>query len=212
MKYNKKDYKTWSKAQKAKFLKIAEQHQTADRFIQGAWLQNEKIDWEFRGCFYGCMTQTKEDTLEEAVRVMNLPAWIIHVSEKIFEWLPEEEAIKFPLQLLEAIPTWLDTYQLWKDWSYILLMDKEHGNIKYCWDNQECIDAVKQVAELFKTDFTESAAWSAAESATESARSATESARSATESARSAAWSAAESAHYMWMRDTMIELLLLNWE
>jgi len=34
MKYKKKDYKTWNKTQKAKFIKIAEQHQEADRFIQ----------------------------------------------------------------------------------------------------------------------------------------------------------------------------------
>lgn len=51
------------------------------------------------------MTQTKDNTREEAIRVMGLPAWIVHVSEKIFEGLPEEEALKFPLQLLDAIPT-----------------------------------------------------------------------------------------------------------
>ena len=93
MNYKKKDYKTWNKAQKAKFIKIARQHQNADRFIQWAWLQDEKIDWEFKWCFYGCMTQTNESTLEEAIRVMNLPAWIIHVSEKIFEWLPEKKLL-----------------------------------------------------------------------------------------------------------------------
>lgn len=229
MKYNKKDYKTWNKSQKSKFLKIAKQHQDADRFIQWKWLQDEKIWKEFRWCFYGCMTQTEDNTLEKATEVMWLPAWIIHVSEKIFEWLPRDEAIKLPLQLLEAIPTWLDTYQLWKDWSYTVLMDKEYWSINYCWDNKECIDAVKQYADLFKTDFTESAesAESAARS-TRSARFADSAARSAARSARSAAdstWSSADSAwsaawsarsayyyatkenHYIWLKDTLIKMI-----
>ena len=199
MKYKKKDYKTWNKSQKQKFLKVAQEHQELDRFIQWKWLQDEKIKWKFKGCFYWCMTQTDDNTLKKATEVMWLPAWIVYVSEKIFEWLPRKEALKFPLELLEKIPTWIDTYPLWKDWNYTILMDKKHGQYIYCWDNEECKEAVKKCAELFKTDFTESAARSAAWSA---------------ESARSTAWSAAESArsaaiehYYIWLRDTLYTLL-----
>lgn len=47
----KKNYETWSKETKEKFLKIAKEHQEADRFIQGAWL-SEAVDGKFKGCFY----------------------------------------------------------------------------------------------------------------------------------------------------------------
>lgn len=134
-----------------------------------------------RWCFYGCMMQTNNSTLELATEEMWIPAWIVHVSEKIFEWLPKEQAVDFPLKLLEAIPTWIDTYDIWKKWHYTILMDEEHGQYKYCWDNEECKKAVKQCAELFITDFTKDAA-------------------------ESAAWSA-WSAHYEWMRGTLIDLL-----
>ncbi len=223
-----KNFKTWNKRTKDKFINIAKDHQSADMFIQWQWLQKEKIDWNFKWCFYWCMTQTEDNTLDEAVSVMKLPDWIIHVSEKIFEWLPKEEAIKFPLQLLEAVPTNTDIEQVWKDWNYAILMDKEHGQYKYCWDNTYCKEAVKKCADLFKlNNISGSAAWSArsaawsARSAAESARSAAESAaRSAGSAAESAAWSArsaaesarsaARSRHYIWMRDTLIWLLIDN--
>lgn len=197
----KKWYNTWSKSKKEKFLKIAKDHQDADRFIQGSWLEDEKINWKFKGCFYWCMTQTYDDTLEEAVKVMCLPAWIIHVSEKIFEGLPQKEAIKFPLQLLEVIPINTDTYQMWKDWSYKLLMDKEHWNIKYCGDNTD--NVIREVANLFTGNITEYAAESASNSATRSACSSTDSA--AEYSFRSAAWSADSAAISIEYNDSAAE-------
>ena len=207
---------TWNKTTKKKFLAEAKRHRKADRFIQGQWIEEGKDEKGMhRGSFFTCMMQTDEDILSSAVDQMKLPAWLIHVSEKIFEGLPKEEAKEFPVQLLEAIPVKADMTQVWKDWNYAILMDEERGQYKYCGGNQQCEDAVKQCAELFRADTTSEAAarsaWSAAESAARSARSAW-SARIAAESAWSAAWSAesartAEGTHYQWMRDTLIGLL-----
>jgi len=167
-----KNYRTFTKAQKAKWLKKAQAHQKADRFAQGEWLRTNGGKLH-RGCFFGCMMQKSDDVLDTAVKEMNLPAWIVFVGEKIFEGLPEEEAVLFPVQLLEAIQTTQDTEPIWKKWHYTILMDKKHGQYKYCGEDKECKKAVKMCAELFLLDeIDEAAAYSAAYSAAISARSA----------------------------------------
>ena len=150
---NKKDYKTWSKTKKVKYLKLAKQHREADRFLQGSWIEKGKGEAGMhRGCFYGCIMQRKEDVLSSASKTMGLPEWIVRVSEKIFEGLPKDLAKEFPVKLLEAIPTTADTTQMWKDWHYTVLMDKKHGQYKNCGDNEECKKAIKQCADLFKDE------------------------------------------------------------
>ena len=195
---NKKDWKTWSKVKKAKYLKLAKTHRTADRFSQGKWIKEGKDkEGMHRGCFYGCLMQTRDGVLSSASSVMGLPEWIVRVSEKIFEGLPKDLAKEFPVKLLEAIPTTTDTEQMWKDWNYAVLMDKGHGQYKYCGDNKECKKAVKQCADLFKMEvITEKAARSAAHSAAYSA------AHSAAYSARSA-----RSDHYIWLSETLIKIM-----
>lgn len=199
---NKKDWKTWSKAKKAKYLKLAKTHRDADRFIQGKWIDEGKDEKGMhRGCFYGCLMQSDNDVLTSASQVLGLPEWIVRVSEKIFEGLPKEKAVEFPVKLFEAMPTTINTEQVWKDWNYTILMDKKRGQYKYCGSNKECKKVVKQCADLFKQEEIDE---SAAESA---ARSAAESARLAAESAESAAWSARLANHYIWMSETLIKLL-----
>jgi len=183
-----------TETKKKKWLKIAQQHQDLDMFIQGCWIDEEqKTKKGFKGCFFGCMTQAEDNTLNEASKVMELPLWLVHVSERIFEGLPEKKAIKFPVQLLEAISPKKDLEQSWKDFQYKLLMDKKRGQITFTEKDSEQYKAVIQCANLFKMDnidedAAESAAWSAARSAESAAESAAWSA------AESAAWSAAESA------------------
>ncbi len=220
---------------KRKWVKIAQQHQDMDMFIQGNWL-GEKTDKGFKGCFYGCMTQTEDNTLNEASKVMELPLWLVHVSEKIFEGLPKEQAIKFPVQMLEAINPKKDLEHSWKDFQYKLLMDKKRGQITFTEKDSKQYKAIIQCAKLFKMNVIDedaaesarsaaksaawsaesaakSAAWSAAKSAESAAKSAAWSAAESAESAaKSAAWSAAWSAksaakdnHYEWMRDLLIK-------
>jgi hypothetical protein len=83
-------------------------HQDADRLIQGEWIDDPAFydEGELRdGCFFGCAMQTDEDPLEKAIVKMQLPDWLVYLAEKIFEGLPQEDALAFPVQLLKAIPT-----------------------------------------------------------------------------------------------------------
>jgi hypothetical protein len=216
---------------KDRWIAVAKHHQQADMFIQGSWLQSEKVGNEYKGCMFGCFTQSKENTLEKAAEEMQLPLWIVAVAERIFEGLKKEKAVLFPLKFIEAIKINQDWDKVYKQFHHQNLMNQ----IQYCGDNQQCIGAVKQCADLFLMDeiteeaaesaarSAESAAWSAARSAAGSARSAAGSARSAWSaagSAESAAWSAgsaawsAESAgsarsaaYYEWMDNLLLTLM-----
>ena len=223
-------YKTFDQKKKDEVLSIAKNHQEMDMFVQGQWLQEDKVDGLFKGCYFGCMTQTSDNTLENAVKTLEMPHWIVWVGEKIFEGLPEEESKFFPVQLINAIPVNMDTEKLWKSWNIALLTDQ----FKFVNKGSAQHKAIQGVIDLYKCDSidasaawsaasAESSAWSAAWSA-RSAASAASAARSAESSAESAAWSAASaessaesaarsaawsarSEYYIWMRDTLIEIL-----
>jgi len=248
-------YKTFDQKKKDEVLSIAKNHQEMDMFVQGQWLQEDKVDGLFKGCYFGCMTQTSDNTLENAVKTLEMPHWIVWVGEKIFEGLPEEESKFFPVQLINAIPVNMDTEKLWKSWNIALLTDQfkfvnkgsaQHKAIQGVIDLYKC-DSIDASAARSAESSAESSAWSAAWSARSSARSAASaasaessawsaawsawsaawsarSAASAESAARSAAWSAASaessaesaarsaawsarSEYYIWMRDTLIEIL-----
>ncbi len=165
------------------------------------------------------------ESLQQASEEFDMPLWLVHVAEKIFEGLPQDEAVEFPVQLLKAIPVRLNSDKAYKKFMYTMLMDKERGQITFTKKGSEQYKAIKQCADLFLMDdiaesaarsaawsarsaawSARSAAWSAAWSAAESA--AESAAWSAAESAAwSAAWSAAKKTYYQFLRDTLIQSL-----
>ena len=224
---------------KKELIEKLRHHQDLDTFVQGTWLDtdSEKVEGNgFKGCFYGCTMQTKENPIEKFSKKYNIDLWYCHLTEKIFESLPKGKYEKFPLQSIKALPVGFDINKIKSLFHYKIL----ENQLQYCVGDIKVTKAIKQCMALFKTPFNkieesaarsaaesaesaaESAAWSAARSAAESAawsaESAAESARSAAESAawsaESAAWSAesaAESAskenHYIFLRDVLFECI-----
>ncbi len=179
---------------KESLLAYTKEHMEIDAYRRGKWLQKEKAsNGHFKGCFYGCMTQSDENTLEIATEQYGLPLWYVYVTEEIYEGLPGNEWLSFPYEAIEVLPVGIDMNKIRSLWNYRLL----ERQLTFCKGNDDVTKAIKQCMNLFKVDFAKIAAWSArsaAWSAAESARSAAESAWSAAWSARSAAWSAARSA------------------
>ena len=96
---------------KDKWIPTMQDHQDADRWVQGAWLADHGAvdeDGLLRGCFFGCSMQTEDQALEKATQAMQLPFWLISLAERIFENLPVADALIFPVQLLKAIPVETD--------------------------------------------------------------------------------------------------------
>ena len=99
---------TFNQETKTKWISVMQQHQDADRIIQGDWLDRDGNNEVHKGCFFGCAMQTSSDTLIKAIEVMNLPGWLVYLAEKIFEGLPRELASTFPVDLLSVIPVDVD--------------------------------------------------------------------------------------------------------
>jgi len=101
--------KTFNKELKTQWINTMQAHQDADRLIQGLWLSND-IDEElmYSGCFFGCAMQGIKYPLAAATKAMQLPINFIAFAENIFENLSPTEAVKFPVEFLNAIPTNLE--------------------------------------------------------------------------------------------------------
>ena len=153
--------KTFNAQKKAEVVAIAKQHQEADRFMQGAWIQESQGKDDqglYKGCFHGCFTQTDNNTLRTASEENNIPLWIIYVSECIFEGLEEHEALTFPLEFYEAMPCDNDLDKVWREWNKAVLSDQ----LRFVEDGSPQELAIKQCIYLFDMDvITESAARSA---------------------------------------------------
>ena len=215
---------------KNEFLIELKKHQELDDFIQGEWLTDHKNDLgEFKGCFYGCTMQIDSEPILKFSEKYNIDLWYCHLTEKIFEGLPEEEAHLFPYQSIEKIPLGFD-FNNFKSQFFKANLTKQKEWVT----DENVIKILDKCIELFKVPFNEisksearsaansawsaadsaadSASWAAANSARSAANSAWSAANSAAESAESAGWSAGYSKtnHYIWMRDLIFELLNNN--
>jgi len=194
---------------KKDWLARAKIHQEADRFIKGQWLNGMVGDYK-SGCFFGCMTQSDNNTLELAASQMSSPEWIVRLAERIFEGLPQGESELFPVQYMEAIPSNLndDEYEEIRHRLGVIRMRRLVELVSQIETEesykQECLDSIGLVID-YQLNPSRSAARSAAESAARSA--ARSAAWSAAESAaESAAWSAARSAAYIQERDDLFSV------
>jgi len=159
---------TFNQETKTKWINIMQPHQDADRIIQGKWLDENDGSEIHSGCFFGCAMQTSNNPLSKAIDEMHLPEWLVYLAEKIFEGLPEELAVTFPVDLLSVIPVDADIESVRHQLAIKRLeslIKKSHGD--------QVNSAIKLVIEYHKNP-TESAArsavWSAARSAESAAR------------------------------------------
>jgi hypothetical protein len=166
-------------------------HREADSLIQGYGYWKDG-----KGCAVGCLIKSDDHKMYE-IR-FGIPESLALLEDAIFEWLPTDDARKWPERFLNAIRPGADLSKVWSHFAYWMLMNKKYGQIVYAGNDQSVKDAIMGIAKLHKevtqgkqknVEAEESAAWSAARLAAESA------AKSAAWlAAESAAWSAAESA------------------
>jgi len=208
---------------KAAILEQLRAHAKADAIIKGQY-------WEDgRGCAVGC-TIHSGDHAEYEPR-FGIPRMLAWLEDRIFEGLPNDRAVAWPVRFIEAVQPGTDLSRVGWQFLHWLLTDE---TVNPSINHPRVRDAVKQCADVL-APLTEgepvdkSAAWSAA-SAAWSAESAACAARSAAWSAASAAWSAesaarsaaasaarsaaasaarsaAESAAYVHMSDKLISLI-----
>ena len=155
------------------YMARLKEHHRLDEIIQGTGYDGA------RGCAVGCTLNNYSHSAYE--KELGLPAWIAHLEDKLFEGVSKEQASKFAVAFLEAIPVGVDVEPVrWK-----LAIWRHSNQIESLRENKEpyvkqCSDAIQGVIEycearlasnfdVAKLESARSAARSAAESAAESA-------------------------------------------
>jgi hypothetical protein len=95
--------------------------------------------------------QDLENTLQKTAKLYGLPLWYLHVTEKIYEGLPEDEWLEFPYQAIDVLPVGISTDTIRSLWSYKLL----ESQLQYAKENKQVETAIRQCMELFQVPFNE---------------------------------------------------------
>jgi hypothetical protein len=125
-------------------------HREADRLVKGQYWEDGK------GCAIGCQVHSNDHA--EHARVFGIDVRLSHLQDAIFEALPNDEAMDFPVQFLEAIPEGADTSTVYAQWAARMLT----RCIRYIGEGDEpwrvgCRDVVTRVRDLFESDASDDA-------------------------------------------------------
>jgi len=129
------------KSVKTKYVNRVKAHAKADEIIKGTYWQNGK------GCAVGCTIEGSEHERYETE--LGIPRLLARLEDGIFEGLPNERAMKFPLQFLEAVNVGVDLSSVFPKFMFWLLGDKKDGVLKYAKTDAQK-KAIKRVIALYK--------------------------------------------------------------
>ena len=128
-------------ARKAFYLERLRNHVRKDDVIQGAAEWNGG-NWGV----IGCTVHSSDRSRYEAD--LGIPTEVASLEEIIFERLPEEEAKRFSLEFLEAVPVGTDLSFVWPAIARWLLIDPKCGIIRFA-QTPETRAAILLVADLY---------------------------------------------------------------
>jgi hypothetical protein len=128
-------------ALKASCLERLRSHVRRDEIAQGVagWTAG-------KGGVIGCTVHSNDRCRYEPD--LGIPAEVASLEEIIFERLPEEEAKRFSLEFLEAVPVAADLSFVWPAIAQWLLTDPERGIIRFA-QTAETRAAIQRVADLY---------------------------------------------------------------
>ena len=115
-----------SKYTKAEAVALAKLHREQDSYIKGTYGQNTPNGW--KGCSVGCMAKGKHSDYPE---LFGIDTRIAYLSDKFFENLPAPEYKDWTVKLFESVKEGVDTTKVWYRFNHWLLLDEEHGVIRF---------------------------------------------------------------------------------
>ena len=158
---------------KAKYLKRLKAHAKADEIIQGTGWKNGK------GCAVGCTLENYKHRQYEVE--LGIPEWLAYLEDRIFEGLQKEDAMKFPVQFLSAVPVGIADDAMYKlrcdlDYQRLSILLKEQTKLHPDDDfgvNKALEEVMRLNQEYVDPEHEDwSSAWSAESAVRSSARSA----------------------------------------
>jgi hypothetical protein len=183
-------------------------HRLADSIIKGTY--GEFGGSQFKGCAVGCSLKSYANIKGIELSTSNhglyeehfgIPRILARLEDRIFEGLPDDLAQTWPERFFNAIKPGADLTKVWPKFAIWLLIDAEHGVIKYA-SRPDCRSAIQRVAELYQSNGTKeefraaaAAAYAAAAAADAAAAAAAAYAADAADAAYAAADAAAAAAY-----------------
>jgi hypothetical protein len=128
-------------ALKAFYLDRLRSHVRQDEIVQGGFKWTAS-----KGGVIGCTVHSNDRSRYEPD--LGIPAEVASLEESIFERLPAEEAKRFSLEFLEAVPVGADLSFVWPAIARWLLIDPERGIIRFA-QSAETRAAIQRVADLY---------------------------------------------------------------
>lgn len=116
---------------KEKYLARLHAHAAADRITKGQYWENGK------GCAVGCTIEGNDHKRYETE--LGIPEGIAHLEDIIFEGLPNELAMTFPIRFLESIPVGVDLSHVVPSMMIFILKDRR---IYADYQGKKAIDSV----------------------------------------------------------------------
>src|SRR3990167_160830 len=136
--------KTFNQETKDKYIARVTAHAEADRIVKGKYWE------EGKGCAVGCTIEGSDHTKYETE--LGIPASVAYLEDVIFEELPKEDAMKFPLRFLEAVPVGADLSKVTAKLMIWQWEDEQYGlkNIKEVSEDKEVVEACEYIVSLYK--------------------------------------------------------------
>ncbi len=131
-----------SPAIKAQLLEELREHAAHDRIVKGQYWENGK------GCAVGCTIQGDDHSLYESR--LGIPKQIAHLEDVLFEALPNEDAMRFPIEFIEAIPVGADLSLVVSNLMYDLLTDNDFGLLALPDLAEDVKTAIEAVAKCYR--------------------------------------------------------------
>jgi len=144
-------------ALKNRFTAHVERHRQEDAFLRGTY--GEMQGGKFRGCAVGCSIRSLDEIEGKPLRLDNgnhqdlatrlgIPLVLAHLEDRIFEGLPQAEAMLWPTLFAQAIPVGKDLSLVWPKFAHWLLVDPTAGVIRFA-KTDAVKSAIQGVADLF---------------------------------------------------------------
>ena len=131
---------------KAKYIKRVKAHAKADRIIKGQYWS------EGKGCAVGCTIEGSDHSKYETE--LGIPSILAYLEDALFEEMSDAEAMKFPLEFLEAIPVGANLSKVLPQFIIWQFEDKKYGlkNIKEIQNDKEVYRLCEEVVDLYKRE------------------------------------------------------------
>ncbi len=123
---------------KDEYIKRLQDHYDADEIVKGVYWEDGK------GCAVGCTLHSGDHKAYEVE--LGIPEVLARLEDSIFEGLSPKDAKEFPLNFLNAVNVGSDLSQVGDKFLHWLLVDPEHGVIKYASNKK----VVQDVADLYE--------------------------------------------------------------